>query len=110
MDETAGTEVNRAEGTGGRAPHPWRLTREGDYLFADWDGQSVLYHTGSGDTRWISALSRMILETLRAGPADHAALFASLRDVVAEADRSWLDDALGEALQELYELDLLESA
>ncbi len=90
------------------APRRWRRTGEGAYLFAEWDGQSVVYHTGSGDTRWINPLSRMVLDLLADGPADQAGLFLRLRDAVAESDRAWLDEALGETLQELHEMELLE--
>lgn len=88
----------------------WNLTAASRYLFAEWDGQSVLYHTGSGDTRWVSTLARMVLERLRDGPLDRAGMFEALRPAVQESDLAWLDDALGETLQDLYELDLLEHA
>jgi PqqD family protein of HPr-rel-A system len=92
------------------AERPWRLTSVGRYLYAEWDGQSVLYHTGSGDTRWISALARLALEQLEGGPRDFAELNAALRPAVSEEDHGWLEEALRDTLQELLELDLLERA
>jgi PqqD family protein of HPr-rel-A system len=80
----------------------------GRYLFAEWDGQSVLYHTGSGDTRWISVLARLALDELAAGPRTFSELNAALRPMVQASDHDWLEESLGETLQELSELDLLE--
>jgi PqqD family protein of HPr-rel-A system len=88
--------------------HPWKLTSVGRYLFAEWDSQSVLYHSGSGDTRWISALARLALDQLAAGPRTFSELNAALRPMVQESDHAWLEEALAETLQELSELDLLE--
>jgi hypothetical protein len=50
------------------------------------------------------------LELLAARPMDQEALYAALRPSVQEEDHDWLAEALGETLQELYELDLLERA
>lgn len=88
----------------------WHITPAGELQTAEFDGQTVVYHTGAGHTHWISPVAAAVLHELSRGANSHDQLHTALLDLVEENDASLLNDALTETLEHLKALDLIEAA
>lgn len=87
----------------------WRIAPAGNLLAAEFDGQTVVYHTGAGHTHWVSPVAAAVLHELAAGPRPRNALYAALRDWVEADDLCLLDESLDETLAHLAKLNLIEA-
>ena len=84
----------------------WRLVPGQSLDCREWDGEVVLYNDVSGSTHLVEGAALDVLQVLRAGPRDAAALAAALRDHIdAEGDLASLIDDM---LVALARLDLVE--
>lgn len=94
----------------GDRPRLWRIAPAGELLRAEFDGHTVVYHTGAGHTHWISAVAAEVLGLLDHGPSTEADLYLALSGQVDQADIPLLADALRETMEELRSLTLVEPA
>jgi PqqD family protein of HPr-rel-A system len=92
----------------GSAQPAWRIAPAGTLLTAEFDGQTVVYHTGVGHTHWISPVAAAVLHELASRPRDRNALRAALATWVGPEDLPLLDEALDETLDNLAKLGLIE--
>ena len=88
----------------------WRIAPAGTLLTAEFDGHTVIYHTGAGHTHWVSAVAAEVLDRLNQGPQDEAAIYASLSELVSAENLPLLADSLPETIEHLKNLDLIEPA
>lgn len=86
----------------------WQIAPAGQLLTAEFDGQTVVYHTGAGHTHWVSPVAAEVLNCLRQGAQDEATLYTALSELVSAADLPMLADALQETLERLKNLTLIE--
>ena len=93
-----------------KAPTAWRIAPAGDLLTAEFDGQTVVYHTGAGHTHWVSPVAAEVLYQLGQASQDEAMLYAALGLLVSPEDQPMLADALQETLEHLKSLTLIEPA
>lgn len=91
------------------SPMEWRVAPAGSLLDAEFDGQTVVYHTGAGHTHWVSPVAAEVLYLLGSGPRSEAALYADLSAQVSPDDLPMLADTLRETLDELRSLTLVEA-
>jgi PqqD family protein of HPr-rel-A system len=91
------------------APQSWCIAPAGTLLTAEFDGQTVVYHTGVGHTHWVSPVAAAVLQELAAHPQDLATLRATLAADVGPEDEPLLDEALDETLAHLVKLSLIEA-
>jgi PqqD family protein of HPr-rel-A system len=87
----------------------WLVAPAGNLLSAEFDGQTVVYHTGAGHTHWVSPVAAEVLDHLRQSPQHEAALYSALSKLVSEEDLPMLADSLKETLEHLKQLTLIES-
>lgn len=87
----------------------WRVIPGQSLHCRQWDGEdeAVLFNHLSGATHLLGPAALCLLETLRAAPADEAALADSLRSAF-EVDEEELPGQLAELLESLVRLDLIE--
>lgn len=88
----------------------WRIAPAGQLLSAEFDGQTVVYHTGAGHTHWISPVAAEVVYRLSQGSQNEAALYIVLSKLVSEEDLPMLAEALQETLEHLKNLTLIEPA
>jgi len=89
----------------------WRIAPAGSLLTAEFDGQTVVYHTGAGHTHWISPVAAEVLYRLSFAPQNEAALYTALSELVdSEANLPLLADSLKETLEHLKNLTLIEAS
>ncbi len=93
-----------------KAPTAWRIAPAGDLLTAEFDGQTVVYHTGAGHTHWVSPVAAEVLYQLGQASQDESVLYAALVQLVNPEDQLMLADSLQETLEHLKSLTLIESA
>ena len=62
----------------------WRVTPNFDLCWREWDGECIVYHTGTADTHYIDAVGAIILKYLEQGDA-------SANDVVGHLGPYFLD-------------------
>lgn len=86
----------------------WRIAPAGNLLTAEFDGQTVVYHTGAGHTHWISPVAAEVLFQLARTPQDEAALCTALGALVSEEDLPMLAGSIKETLEHLKHLTLIE--
>lgn len=86
----------------------WRVAAAGSLLAAEFDGQTVVYHTGAGHTHWVSPVAAEVLHQLRLNPQNVPALYAALSELVSQEDLPLLADSLRETLEHLKQLNLIE--
>lgn len=86
----------------------WQIAPAGQLLTAEFDGQTVVYHTGAGHTHWVSPVAAEVLNCLRHGAQDEATLYIALSELVSAADLPMLADSLQETLERLKNLTLIE--
>ncbi len=43
----------------------WRAVTDFELLWRSWDDEYVVYHAGSGDTHWLTAVAAEVLRTLQ---------------------------------------------
>lgn len=86
----------------------WQIAPAGQLLTADFDGQTVVYHTGAGHTHWISPVAAEVLNCLRQGAQDEATLYTALSELIGAEDRPMLAESLQETLEHLKNLTLIE--
>jgi PqqD family protein of HPr-rel-A system len=88
----------------------WHIAPAGQLLSAEFDGQTVVYHTGAGHTHWVSPVAAEVLHQLEHGPRDERALYKALSELVEDSDIPMLADSLRETLDHLKSLTLIEPA
>jgi len=88
----------------------WRIAPEGSLLTAEFDGQTVIYHTGAGHTHWISAVAAEVLNRLGEGPQNETSLYTALSELVSAENLPLLADSLHQTLEDLKHLALIEPA
>lgn len=86
----------------------WCVAPAGRLLTADFDGQTVIYHTGAGHTHWVSPVAAEVLHQLSLNPQNTPTLYAALSELVSQEDLPLLADSLQEALEHLKKLTLIE--
>jgi PqqD family protein of HPr-rel-A system len=86
----------------------WHIAPAGQLLSAEFDGQTVVYHTGAGHTHWVSPVAAEVLHLLGQGPHDESALYAALSELVDAENVRMLADSLRETLDHLKNLTLIE--
>jgi len=79
-------------------------------LTAEFDGQTVVYHTGAGHTHWVSPVAAEVLNCLNRSIQDEAGLYAALSELVSQEDMPMLAGSLRETLDHLKNLSLIEPA
>lgn len=87
----------------------WRVAPAGRMLTTLFDGQTVVYHPGTGHTHWISAVAAEILERLGGAPMNEAELRSALVPMIRPDDLHMLDESLRESLDYLEQLTLIET-
>ena len=85
----------------------WRVIPGQSLARRAWDDEAVLYNDLSGATHLLGPAALCLLEALRAGPLDEAALGAALLDEF-EIDAATLEAELASVLGDLARLDLVE--
>lgn len=88
----------------------WKIAPAGQLLTAEFDGQTVVYHTGAGHTHWVSPVAAEVLNCLNRGIHDEDGLYAALSESVSEEDMPMLAESLRETLDHLKKLSLIELA
>jgi len=89
----------------------WHIAPAGSLLSAEFDGQTVVYHTGAGHTHWVSPVAAEVLFQLSQSPRTEAALYTALSELVSSKDDlPMLADSLKETLEHLKQLTLIEPA
>lgn len=88
----------------------WKIAPAGQLLTAEFDGQTVVYHTGAGHTHWVSPVAAEVLNCLRRGAQNEAALYTALSELIQAEDLPLLTDSLQETLEYLKNLTLIEPA
>jgi len=73
-------------------------------LWKSWDGEFVVYNSGSGDTHLLDPLTAEVLKNIQQGPIAPAELAAKL----FVSDNESLDAYLSAVLRKLEELELIE--
>lgn len=86
----------------------WRVAPAGSLLAAEFDGQTVVYHTGAGHTHWVSPVAAEVLHQLSLKPQNASALYTALSELVDQEDLPLLADSLQETLEHLKQLTLIE--
>lgn len=86
----------------------WKIAPAGQLLTAEFDGQTVVYHTGAGHTHWVSSVAAEVLYRLSHGPQDEPMLYTALSELVSAEDLPMLADSLRETLDDLKTLTLIE--
>jgi PqqD family protein of HPr-rel-A system len=86
----------------------WQIAPAGQLLTAEFDGQTVVYHTGAGHTHWVSPVAAEVLYQLSLNPQNASALYTALSKLVSEEDLPMLADSLKETLEHLKKLTLIE--
>ena len=88
-------------------PTVWKPT---DYqiLQHTWDGETVVYHTGSGGTHLIDAGAQAVLASLGEAPASAQVLYDRLEMATAAESREQAMPYLERVLEALYRLGLIE--
>lgn len=85
----------------------WRVIPGQSLACHTWDDEAVLYNDLSGATHLLGPAALCLLDALRAGPRDEAALGAVLLDEF-EIDAASLAGELAAVLGDLARLDLVE--
>lgn len=85
----------------------WRVIPGQTLVYRCWDDEAVLYNDLSGATHLLGPAGVCLLEALRTGPADEAALAAALL-VEFDIDADFLAEELASVLDSLARLDLIE--
>lgn len=88
----------------------WRIAPAGQLLTAEFDGQTVVYHTGAGHTHWVSPVAAEVLYRLSQGPQVETTLYTALSGLVSAEDLPMLADSLRETLDHLKTLTMIEPA
>lgn len=86
----------------------WCVAPAGRLLTAEFDGQTVIYHTGVGHTHWVSPVAAEVLHQLSLNPQNTSTLYTALSELVSQEDLPLLADSLQEALEHLKKLTLIE--
>jgi len=86
----------------------WCVAPAGSLLTAEFDDQTVIYHTGAGHTHWVSPVAAEVLHQLSLNPQNTSALYTALSELVSQEDLPLLADSLQEALEHLKKLTLIE--
>lgn len=86
----------------------WQIAPAGRLLTAEFDGQTVIYHSGAGHTHWVSPVAAEVLYRLSQGPQDESTLYTALCELVGAEDLPMLSDSLRETLDHLKTLTLIE--
>ena len=95
------------DATGLFNPH-WRLNPVIDLHWRDWDAESVVIETRSGDTLLFDPLSAGAMAAIEAGCTDIQDLTRQMAEDLAMAPDAALDDALHEVLERLFRLGWIE--
>jgi PqqD family protein of HPr-rel-A system len=86
----------------------WRVPAHSRFHWRSWDDEYVVYHVNSGDTHRLNAAGARALHLLIAAPRTAAELAECLRDAFpGEADIPVLE-TVGELVQRLERLGLVE--
>ena len=85
----------------------WRVIPGQSLACHMWDDEAVLYNDLSGATHLLGPAALCLLDALRAGPRDEAALGAVLLDEF-EIDAAGVAEELAAVLGDLARLDLVE--
>lgn len=92
-----------------KAQTTWHIAPAGQLLTAEFDGQTVVYHTGAGHTHWVSPVAAEVLYRLSLAPETEDTLYTALSELVGSAeDLPMLADSLKETLEHLKQLTLIE--
>jgi PqqD family protein of HPr-rel-A system len=87
----------------------WRLTSPGLEYNRD-EGAVIYFHPASGDTHLISELAASVLFRLATTPCSEEALVAHHADALVDFDDQEKAQLIADVLQELEQIDLIESA
>jgi len=60
----------------------WRVTAGWDLLWQFWDGEFVVFNTGSGDTHVLDVFSGEVLRSIEQQPASAAEIATYLADTI----------------------------
>jgi PqqD family protein of HPr-rel-A system len=85
----------------------WRVIPGQRLVSREWDGEAVLYNDLSGSTHLLDGAALDLLQVLREGPADSAALSALLAERF-DAGGGDLASLIDDMLAALARLDLVE--
>ena len=86
----------------------WRVTVGCDLLWRFWDGEFVVFNTGSGDTHVLDAFSGEVLKSIQQQPASAAEIAICLADSLALTLEEVPLERITEVLTEFHTLGLIE--
>jgi PqqD family protein of HPr-rel-A system len=89
-------------------PHSrWKIWKDCTLRWREWNGEFVVYNTGSGDTHLLDELSGNTLKAIEESPATLLSLSSRWDDKSTDANREVVDH-LTELLPNLHKLRLIE--
>jgi PqqD family protein of HPr-rel-A system len=86
----------------------WQITRGCDLLWRGWDGEQVVFNTGSGDTHLLDLVSSEILKKLESAPASRINLETRIRSLAAANSLEIPAGYMEGLLEKLQSLALVE--
>ncbi len=92
------------------APMRWRMTSRFEIRMRSWDGETILYHSGSGDTHLLDQYQARVLEWLRSDPLTEKELEARLATMLDLEDDETLPPYVRKLLLDLQKLNIVEPA
>jgi PqqD family protein of HPr-rel-A system len=86
----------------------WQLNGSTRLRWREFDGEWLVYDTGSGQTHVLDALGATVLDLIESGPQDSDQLIATLAQHMSAPDHASLACAVSAILQQLQALSLVE--
>jgi len=90
-------------------PHRWQQLNGVDFLQRRWEGELVVYNTGSGDTHLLETLSAEIFIHLQEQPAGLPQIVEHIADTFLYEVDEELKTHISDMLVQLQKLRLIES-
>ena len=86
----------------------WKVNSEFPLQWQVWDGEFVVYNTGSGDTHLLDTSAAEVLQSLERGSADLSELVAMVAASLEIEPDSKFSDYLEQLLSDLHKLSLIQ--
>lgn len=88
----------------------WQAVEPAELRWRSWEGQSVVFHVGSGDTHLLSPAAAEILQGLAAGPATFDSIVQRFATAMDAPVAPQIFDAVDGVLTSLGALGLVRQA
>ena len=85
----------------------WHVGTDYELLWYEWDSESIVYHSGTGDTHLFNPAAAEVLKILQRQPVTLEALVARIIDE-DESSVQFQGDDLKVILRQFYQLNLIE--